>query len=42
MFDPPTSSFVLEAMERQVKELEWRLYVQVYKPPVDITTEEVV
>ena len=25
MFDPPTSSFVVAAMERQVKELEWRL-----------------
>lgn len=27
-FDPPTSSFVLEALERQVHELEWRLNVQ--------------
>lgn len=26
MFDPPTSSFVLEAMERQIAEMEWRLH----------------
>lgn len=25
MFDPPTSSSVLSAMERQISELEWRL-----------------
>lgn len=28
IFDPPTSSFVLEAMNRQANELEWRLNVQ--------------
>lgn len=28
VFDPPTSSFVLEAMNRQASELEWRLNVQ--------------
>ena len=28
VFDPPTSSFVLEAMSRQANELEWRLNVQ--------------
>ena len=27
-FDPPTSSFVLESMNRQIAELEWRLNVQ--------------
>lgn len=27
IFDPPTSSFVLSALERQVKELEWRFTV---------------
>jgi hypothetical protein len=31
VFDPPTSSFVVDAMERQVKELEWRLNVQAEK-----------
>lgn len=29
LFDPPTSSFVLESMDRQITELEWRLNVQV-------------
>ena len=28
LFDPPTSSFVLESMNRQISELEWRLNVQ--------------
>lgn len=28
VFDPPTSSFVLEAMNRTANELEWRLNVQ--------------
>lgn len=27
LFDPPTSSFVLEAMKEQSKELEWRISV---------------
>lgn len=31
LFDPPTSSFVLDSMERQMRELEWRLNVQVEK-----------
>ena len=36
LFDPPTSSFVLESMNRQASELEWRLNVQSenYIPPV--------
>lgn len=25
LFDPPTNSFVLEAMDRQITQLEWRL-----------------
>lgn len=29
IFDPPTSSFVLDAMNRQITELEWRLNTQV-------------
>ena len=28
MFDPPTSSFVIAALEKQVSELEWRLNVK--------------
>ena len=29
VFDPPSSSFVLDALKRQADELEWRLNVQV-------------
>ena len=28
LFDPPSSSYVLDAMERQIDELEWRLKLQ--------------
>lgn len=28
LFDPPSSSFVLESMKRQIEEYEWRLNVQ--------------
>lgn len=28
IFDPPTSSFVLDAMNKQASELEWRINVQ--------------
>lgn len=27
LFDPPTTSFLIEAMDKQIKELEWRLNV---------------
>jgi hypothetical protein len=27
LFDPPTTSFMISAMERQIQELEWRLNV---------------
>jgi hypothetical protein len=33
VFDPPTTSFILDAMGRQIQELEWRLAVQVPIPP---------
>lgn len=29
MFDPPSSSFVLDAMNKQAAELEWRIHVEV-------------
>lgn len=32
MFDPPTSSYVLDAMNRSIQEMEWTLNVQVDKP----------
>ena len=31
IFDPPSTSFVLDSMERQIKEWEWRLNAQVEK-----------
>lgn len=31
-FDPPSTSFVLNAMERQIEQLEWRLMAQVEEP----------
>lgn len=37
LFDPPSSSFVVDAMERQIKELEWRLLVQAEKVITVIT-----
>lgn len=33
VFDPPVTSFLLEAQQRQINELEWRLSVQVPIPP---------
>lgn len=41
LFDPPSTSFAIEAMREQVKELEWRMNVRhesvahPYIPPVD-------
>lgn len=32
MFDPPSSSFVLDAMQKQIAEYEWRLNVAVETP----------
>ncbi len=40
LFDPPTSSFVVDALERQIKESEWRLMVQVDPPYVEEVVEE--
>lgn len=40
LFDPPTSSSVLDALTRQASEFEWRLSVQV--DPGEVATEEVV
>lgn len=37
IFDPPTSSFVVEAMNNRLKELEWRLNVQVDNGCLDAT-----
>lgn len=34
LFDPPSNSFLIEAMERQIKEFEWRILSQVENIPV--------
>lgn len=45
IFDPPTTGVLHEAMERQIKEFEWRLNVEgedyeLNKPSVEIEGEE--
>lgn len=40
VFDPPSNGYLVEAIERQIKELEWRLNVQVDKPVADTTITE--
>lgn len=40
-FDPPSSSFVLESIQRQISELEFRINLQVEPaPPIVETVEE--
>lgn len=36
-FDPPTTSFLINAIENQIKEIEWRLMVQVDPDVVEET-----
>lgn len=40
LFDPPTTSYLIDSMERQVQELEWRLNV-VRENDIAIVEEEV-
>lgn len=35
LFDPPQSSFVLDSIERQIAQIEWRLNIQVETPIVE-------
>lgn len=35
MFDPPTNSFLVDSMRKQIEEFEWRFNVQVEQPPVE-------
>jgi hypothetical protein len=37
LFDPPANAFVVEAMERQITELEWRLTNQAQPAPDPVT-----
>lgn len=39
VFDPPGTSFLIEAIERQIKELEWRINSQVEVPVEAPTTD---
>lgn len=32
LFDPPTNSFLVDSMQKQIQELEWRLNIQVDHP----------
>lgn len=40
IFDPPTSSSVLDSIERQINQLEWRLNAQVEKFIPEVITDE--
>lgn len=46
IFDPPTTSFAIDSMKRQVEELEWRINVRreevayPWVPPVPIDPED--
>ena len=40
-FDPPGTSFILEAYKSQIQEWEWRLNVQVPIPPDPVIPEEI-
>lgn len=37
MFDPPSLSYVLESMSKQISEYEWRLNVQAETVPREVT-----
>ena len=39
-FDPPSSSFVLESIQRQILEAEFRISVEVDEPVVVVESEE--
>lgn len=41
-FDPPTTSFAIDAMDKQIKEYEWRLNIfrEELLPPVTVPPEE--
>lgn len=34
LFDPPTNSFLVDAMQKQCNEFEWRMNIQVETPPI--------
>lgn len=41
IFDPPTSSYVLDALNNHIKELEWRIQIQAESPKdFEISSED--
>lgn len=40
LFDPPTNSSVIDAIERQIKEQEWRILSQVETPMNEVVVTE--
>ena len=40
LFDPPATSFAIEALERQVSEFEWRLQVAAEEVGTDLETTQ--
>jgi len=40
-FDPPTNSYLVEAIQKQIQELEWRLMIQV-DPPYNYFYAEII
>ena len=40
LFDPPATSFALDAIDKQIKEYEWRLNVAVEKPVPVVEVDE--
>lgn len=41
LFDPPSSSFVLNAIQSDIQQYEWRLAAQVPIPPDPVIPEEI-
>lgn len=40
LFDPPTNSFLVDNMQKQIAELEWRMNIQTETPPSSVVTVE--
>lgn len=41
LFDPPTNSFLVDNIQKQIAELEWRMNVQVETPPSSLISEPI-
>jgi hypothetical protein len=40
LFDPPSNSFLVSSLQRQVEEMEWRINVQVETPSKEVSYHE--